>query len=227
MFGIYSFPSETKAKEECKRIRDKYIPDGRLTDPADDVFFRALVDEHRHREEKVGAGIEYFQVRLNGSLRARTGNYGVWIKQYGVDDLIDFGYGGVISRLANAGGARQEHARIDRALRLAIRPITDEFLSTWRESGRPLVSCLSGETMRSGDAIDVVHDVPRWGELVRGFIARFAELSAIETRRLDQSLGEIIVSDEIRSSWIQYHRDHAVLGLSTPQENAARSRELA
>ncbi|GAA3278614.1 DUF3223 domain-containing protein [Paenarthrobacter aurescens] len=224
VFGNYRFSSENKAKEECKRIRDKYTPDGRVSDPADDAFFRALVDEHRHRDEKVGAGIEYFQVRRNGSLKARSGNYGVWIKQRGVDDLIDFGYGGVIRGLADVGGARQEQARVDRALRLAIRPVTDEFLASWRESGKPLISCLSGEILHSGDAIDVVHDMPRWGELVRGFVARFAETSAIETRRLDQSLGEVIVSEEIRSSWIQYHRDHAVLGLATPQENAARSR---
>ncbi|MGY2746220.1 DUF3223 domain-containing protein [Arthrobacter sp. UYCu723] len=223
-FGIYSYPSENKAKEECKRIRDKYVPDRRVSDLADDAFFRALVEEHRNRDEKVGNGIEYFQVRRNNSLGARAGNYGVWIKQRGVDDLIDFGYGGVVTGIADTGGARQELARVDRALRLAIRPMTDRFLSDWRESGRPLVSCLSGKTLDSTEPIDVIHDKPRWGELVRGFTDLVGGLSHIETRRLDQSLGEILVSEDIRASWAQYHQDHAVLGLATPEENAARPR---
>lgn len=223
-FGKYSFPSENKAKQECNRIRDKYLPDRRVSDHADDAFFRALVEEHRHRDEKVGAGIEYFQVRRNNTLGAKSGNYGVWIKQYGVNDLVDFGYGGVIRGIADDGAARQERVRIDRALRLAIRPMTDQFLSDWRESGQPLVSCLSGKTLNPGDPIDVIHDTPRWGDLVRDFTSRVGGLGLIETRRLDQSLGEVIVSDDLRAFWMEFHQDHALLGLATPEERAARPR---
>jgi hypothetical protein len=134
-FGKYNFPSENKAKQECNRIRDKYLPNERVLDDADDAFLRALVEEHRHREEKVGNGIEYFQVAPTSSLHARTGNFGIWIKQTGVEELVDFGYGGVIRGITDAGGSRQERTRVDRALRNAIRPSTDEFLAGQRASG--------------------------------------------------------------------------------------------
>lgn len=221
-FGKYNFPSENRAKQECNRIRDKYLPNERVLDEADDVFLRALVEEHRHREEKVGNGIEYFQVAPTSSLHARTGNFGIWIKQTGVEELVDFGYGGVIRGITDAGGSREERTRVDRALRNAIRPSTDEFLAGQRDSGLPLVSCLSGKTLDTGSDIDVIHDFPRWGQLVRDFTAIVGGLAQVETKRLDHSLGEILVDETVRGAWIQYHELHALLGLATREENATR-----
>ena len=223
-FGSYSFSSMNKAKLECNRIRDKYVPNGRVLDSEDDAFFRALVEEHRHRDEKVGPGIEYFQVAPTNSLRARSGNLGVWIKQVGVGDLVDFGYGGVIRTIADVGGSRQDRERVDRALRNAIRPATDRFLAAQKAMGMPLVSCLSGDVLDTSESIDVVHDLPRWGQLVRDFTVRAGGLSQIETKRLDHSLGEVLVDEEVRESWTQFHAEHAVLGLATPEERAARPR---
>lgn len=223
-FGNYDFPSANKAKLECKRIRDKYAPDGRLLDAEDDAFFRALVEEHRHRDEKVGKGVEYFQVAPTSSLRARSGNLGIWIKQIGVDELVDFGYGGVVDRIADAGGSRQDKKRVDGALRNAIRPVTDRYLVERKASGEPLLSCLSGDVLDPIESIDVVHASPRWGELVCDFTVRAGGLSKIETERLDHSLGEILVHQEVRESWMLFHAEHAVLGLATPGERAARPR---
>ncbi|POH74676.1 DUF3223 domain-containing protein [Arthrobacter glacialis] len=223
-FGSYNFPSVNKAKLECNRIRDKYIPNGRVLGSDDDAFFRALVEEHRHRDEKIGKGIEYFQVAPTKSLRARSGNFGVWIKQVGVEELVDFGYGGVIEGIPDAGGSRQEMNRVDRALRGAIRPATDRFLAEQKASGAPLLSCLSGAVLDSSGSIDVVHDSPRWGQLVRDFTALSGGLSQIETDRLDRSLGEVLVDEKVQESWTSFHEEHAVLGLATPEENAARPR---
>ena len=222
VFGKYSFPSENKAKQECNRVRDKYLPNGRVLDDADDAFLRALVEEHRHREEKIGNGIEFFQVAPTSSLHARSGNFGIWIKQTGVEELVDFGYGGVIRGITDAGGSRQERERVDRGLRNAIRAVTDGFLVGRRASGSPLVSCLSGKTLHPDESIDVVHDSPRWGQLVRDFTARVGGLAHIETRRLEHSLGEILVDEAVRDAWIKYHEEYAVLGLATREENAAR-----
>jgi hypothetical protein len=221
-FGKYSFPSENKAKQECNRIRDKYLPNGRVLDDADEAFLRALVEEHRHREEKIGRGIEFFQVAPTSSLHARSGNFGIWIKQTGVDDLVDFGYGGVIRGITDAGGSRQERERVERALRLAIRPMTDKFLSDLRGSGQPLVSCLSGKALSPAEPIDVIHDEPRWGQLVRDFTGIVGGLAKVETKRLDHSLGEILVQEAVREAWIHYHEEQAVLGLATRDENSAR-----
>jgi len=221
-FGKYSFPSENKAKQECNRIRDQYLPNGRVSDDADETFLRALVEEHRHREEKIGNGIEFFQVGPTSSLHARSGNFGIWIKQTGVEELLDFGYGGVIRGITDAGGSRQERERVDRALRLAVRPMTDKFLSDWRGSGQPLVSCLSGKTLNPAEPIDVIHDDPRWGQLVRDFTVIVGGVAQVETKRLDHSLGEVLVDEAVREAWIQYHDEYAVLGLATREENAAR-----
>lgn len=223
-FGSYNFSSVNKAKLECNRIRDKYAPAGRVLDVEDDAFFRALVEEHRHRDEKIGSGIEYFQVAPTQGLGARTGNLGIWIKQIGVEALVDFGYGGVIRGIADDGGSRQEKERVDRALRAAIRPTTNKFLAGEKAAGVALVSCLSGKTLDPDTSIDVVHDSPRWGQLVRDFTTLAGGLSQIETKRLDRSLGEVLVDQKVQDSWMSFHAERAVLGLATPEENAARPR---
>lgn len=223
-FGSYTFSSVNKATNECKRIRDKYVPDGRVLDADDDAFLRALVEEHRHREAKFGKGIEYFQIAPNQGLGARTGNLGIWIKQIGVEELVDFGYGGVIRGIADAGGSRQEKERVDRALRTAIRPTTNRFLAEKKAAGVALVSCLSGNELDPDASIDVVHDSPRWGQLVRDFTTLAGGLSQIETKRLDRSLGEVLVDQTVQESWLSFHDKRAVLGLATPEEKAARPR---
>lgn len=223
-FGSYNFSSVNKAKLECNRIRDKYAPAGRVLEVEDDAFFRALVEEHRHREAKIGNGIEYFQVAPTQSLGGRSGNLGIWIKQIGVEELVDFGYGGVIRGMADAGGSRQERERVDRALRAAIRAVTNRFLSEEKSTGAALVSCLSGHAIDPDARIDVVHDSPRWGQLVRDFTVQAGGLSKIETKRLDHSLGEVLVDQKVKDAWISFHEEHAVLGLATPEENSARQR---
>jgi hypothetical protein len=44
----------------------------------------------------------------------------------------------------------------------------------------------------------------------------------VKTKRLDHSLGEILVDETVRGAWIQYHEEHALLGVATRQENATR-----
>lgn len=223
-FGSYNFSSVNKAKLECNRIRDKYAPDGLVLEGEDDAFFRALVEEHRYREAKIGAGIEYFQVAPTQSLCAKSGNLGIWIKQIDVEKLVDFGSGGVIERIADAGGSRQERSRVDRALRGAIRPVTDRFLAEQKASGVALQSCLSGAVLDPSESIDVIHVSPRWGQLVRDFTVLVGGFSQIETKRLDHSLGEILVDKNVQDSWIGFYEERAVLGLATPEENVARPR---
>lgn len=224
-FDKYSFPSVSKAKAECKRIRDKYGEGEVVSDPADDAFFRALVAEHRNREEKVGDGIHHFEVARNNSLGARAGNLGVWIKQVGRQDLVDFGYGGVIEWIADPGNARQERRRVQRALRNTIRVVTNEYLSNQLNSGQELKSCLTGKTLEPTQAIDVVHDQPRWGDLVDEFVTREGGYSAIGTRQTERSLGEILEDEDTRDTWVKFHESRAVLGLATPEENSQRLRD--
>jgi hypothetical protein len=204
VFDKYSFPSVSRAKAECKRIRDKYAEGEVVSDPADDAFFRALVAEHRNREEKIGDGIQHFVVARNNSLGARAGNLGIWIKQVCRQDLVDFGYGGVMEWIADPGNARQERRRVQRALRNAIRVVTDEYLSNQLNSGQVLKSCLTGRILKPTQRIDVVHDLPRWGDLVDEFVATRGGCSAIRTRQTERSLGEILEDEDTRASWSSF-----------------------
>lgn len=223
-FDKYSFPSVNKAKAECKRIRDKYAAGEKVSDPADEAFLRALVAEHRNSEAKIGSGIERFEVASNSSLGARAGNLGIWIKQVGKSELVDFGYGGVVEWIADPGNERQEGRRVERALRNAIRPLTDQFLADCLSSAQPLTSCLTGKALDPTQPIDVLHDRPRWGQLVEEFVGARGGYSAVLTRQTEQSLGEVLVDDSLRDAWVEFHRQRATLGLATPEENAQRSK---
>lgn len=88
-----------------------------------------MIAEHRNRDTKIGRGIEHFEVANNNALGARAGNLGIWIKQKGKSELVDFGYGGVIEWIAEPSNVRQDRRRVERALRNAIRPLTDTFLA--------------------------------------------------------------------------------------------------
>lgn len=226
VFDKYSFPSVNKAKAECKQIRDKYAEGEVVSDRADDAFLRALVAEHRNREEKVGNGIEHFEVARNNSIGARAGNLGIWIKQVGKRELVDFGYGGVMEWLADPSNSRHEKRRVQRALRNAIRSVTDEYLSNKLNSGQPLVSCVSGKTLDPAQPIDVVHDRPRWGELVDEFVASQGGYAVVQTRQSERSLGEILEDEALRDAWVKFHSQRAELGLATPDENAQRTKGI-
>lgn len=222
-FNKYSFPSVSKAKAECKRIRDKYSPGEQVSDPDDDAFLRALVAEHRNSATKVGRGIQHFVVASNAALGARSGNLGIWIKQEGKGELVDFGYGGVIEWIADPSNDRRDRRRVERALRNAIRHQTDRFLRDRLSSSEPLTSCLTGETLDPNQPIDVVHDSPRWGSLVHEFVTANGGYAAIRTTELERSLGEVLEDEILRASWVEFHSHRAVLGLATPIENAGRT----
>lgn len=225
-FDKYSFPSVSKAKAECKRIRDKYAPGEKVSDPDDDAFLRALVAEHRNRDTKVGRGIQHFEVARNNSLGARAGNLGIWIKQEGKSELVDFGYGGVIEWIADPSNEGRDRRRVERALRNAIRPLTDQFLAEQVSSGTPLVSCLTGRELDAAQPIDVVHDSPRWGQLVDEFLAANGGYSSVLTRQTEHSIGEVLEDEALRDSWLEFHRQRATLGLATPDENAQRPKGI-
>lgn len=223
VFDKYSFPSVSKAKAECKRIRDKYSPGERVSDPDDDTFLRALVAEHRNSATKIGKGIQHFEVASNAAIGARSGNLGIWIKQEGKSELVDFGYGGVIEWIADPSNDRQDRRRVERALRNAIRHRTERYLVDRLSSGEPLTSCLTGQTLDPKQPIDVVHDSPRWGSLVQEFVAANGGYAAIQTIELERSLGEVLEDEALRDSWVEFHSRRAVLGLATPDENAQRT----
>lgn len=225
-FNKYSFPSVSKAKAECKRIRDRYSPGEQVSDPDDDAFLRALVAEHRNSATKVGRGIQHFEVASNLALGARSGNLGIWIKQEGKSELVDFGYGGVIEWIADPSNDRQDRRRVERALRNAIRYRTDQFLANLLSSGEPLRSCLTGETLDPAQPIDVVHYSPRWGSLVDEFVAANGGYTAVKTEELERSLGEVLEDEALRDSWVEFHSHRAVLGLATPDENAQRMKVI-
>ncbi len=221
-FGGYSFPSVSKAKAECRRIRDKYAVGEVVSDKSDDTFFRALVAEHRNRNEKVGKGIEHFEVARNNTLGARSGNLGIWIKQVGEAKLVDFGYGGVIEWIADPSNTRHDKRRVERALRNAIRSQTAQYLAEQLRHGGQLKSCISGKVLDPLQPIDVIHVHPRWGRLVDDFVVQNGGYSSVVTRQMTHAIGESLTDDYLKGSWIEFHQRHATLGLATPEENAQR-----
>jgi hypothetical protein len=173
----------------------------------------------------VGKGIRHFEVASNSVLGARSGNLGIWIKQEGNRELVDFGYGGVIEWIADPSNDRQDGRRVERALRNAIRHRTDQFLADRLSSGEPLTSCLTGEVLDRTQPIDVVHDSPRWGRLVDEFVAVHGGYAAVLTRQAERSLGELLEDQALSDSWVEFHRQRATLGLATPDESAQRPKD--
>lgn len=71
--GHREFPSKEAVKAECGRILVKYpgddpnaVPAGsqRVTDPDDSAFIRDLIASHPEVADKVGPGIDHFEVRF-------------------------------------------------------------------------------------------------------------------------------------------------------------------
>ncbi|MEV0650582.1 DCL family protein [Phytomonospora sp. NPDC050363] len=76
--GNRSFKTKKAATDACREIRDRYPGDGperppelnpglgqRVDDPDDIAFIHDLVALHPEAEEKIGAGIKGFVVRVN------------------------------------------------------------------------------------------------------------------------------------------------------------------
>jgi hypothetical protein len=71
--GDRRFPTKTAAPEECRQIRDKYTgadidssPAGSETvsDPEDIALLSDLIRVHPEAEEKIGSGVDHFEVRF-------------------------------------------------------------------------------------------------------------------------------------------------------------------
>ncbi|MFE9425559.1 DCL family protein [Kitasatospora sp. NPDC006697] len=95
--GTEKFNTKAHLTQRCIDIRNKYQPlkDATVSDSGEDDFLRALLRLHQDAADKIGQGIDHFEVRRNEP----WGTYGFWaIRIDGTED--DFSYPHIIGGLS-------------------------------------------------------------------------------------------------------------------------------
>lgn len=65
LVGNRSFALKKDAEDACREILYRYEPGSRISEHADEQFLLDLLELHPQRDEKMGCGVEYFEIRVN------------------------------------------------------------------------------------------------------------------------------------------------------------------
>ena len=65
LVGSRTFLLKKDAEDACREVLYRYAPGDRVTDPADEQFLLDLLELHPQRDDKIGRGIDHFEIRTN------------------------------------------------------------------------------------------------------------------------------------------------------------------
>jgi hypothetical protein len=186
-----------------RAIVARYPEGATVSDADDDALLRDLVDMHRDPGRKVGPGIECFVIRhVPGSK-----NLSFYIKQVGVEELVDFGWKKTID------GEPSLRAQVTQALVNAGRPITEAFRREAFERGPVRIG---GRTFTRESEVEVRHVHPPLRDLAAEFVSANGGWAAIAL--VDASgpyPGKEPASEEICDAWRAWQASHVSgLGLA-------------
>lgn len=191
-------------KEMCARA-GAILSSGKVT-PEDDAFLRDLIQGHPDAAEKVGIGIDHFEVRANAFYKTGC----LWLVR--VDGTeTDFSY-----RKCVTGTHGTHRAQVLMAMRAAI---SDQVADFKRRMMTPGARCsLTGVTLDE-ETVHVDHDPP-FVQLARDFFAEAGGADAIRiTPSQDGSVGRTLLDPEMERRWGDFHRQRATLFLTTARAN--------
>ena len=159
--GEFEFESKATVRRFLSEVLKSYAPGDIVTDPFVSGVLTALLREHPEAAEKIGPGIEHWVVCSNGDL-GYSGK-GFRVKQVGSNELVEFGYGKVISPPSHLG--RVAEALTQEAISITRQVRTDAF-----QNG-PVECVDTGAIITEKKDAEAVHRSPVRAELHRQFLA--------------------------------------------------------
>lgn len=194
LIGSLTFPRKADAVNYIREVRLR----SRAAGPGveDDEFLRDLVALHPDATDKVGSGIERFEVRRNGN------NEGFWIIRAD-GSATDFSF------VKCLYGTSQE-AKVQSAMRDAI---VDQRLAA-REAAflisETLICPVTGVPITRANC-HMDHDAPTFLELADSFAVENGGYSTIKTISLDGALGRRFTDEDTMRKWQIFHAKRAHL----------------
>jgi Protein of unknown function (DUF3223) len=191
--GGQVFPTKAALRSFVREILYRYPPGSVVTGSGDDGFLRALIPRHKHAAEKVGAGIDRFEVRTN--LR----HPGFWIIRTDGSET-DFSYQECITSTGQRSDVLQ-------AFRIAAAPDAIAFIAA-AFAGGP-VRCVCGTMVADRSQAHADHYPVPFLALAKRFAATWpGGFEGIQLTRADGQMGAIL-PDECQAAWVAYHTQHA------------------
>ena len=175
-----------------------------------------LIKRHPNADEKIGCGIERFEIRENPVFKNQKSFY--LVRKDGTE--TDFSF-----RVCVSGKSGSVWSRFCSAARHAIRDQIIVF-KTSQFLGVDEVKCsITGEIVE-WNSCHVDH-VITFDEILRKFVSE-KQIEVCEQLLSKSSDGDIldsIASDELKQDWQSFHKNNAVLRITTVDANLKRNRQ--
>lgn len=192
-FGPHAFTSQDAVKKHAAAIRQRYLPNVTISDPADVAFLTDLIGCHVERETKVGCGILRFYVDKAPDHPADC----FWIERTD-HSKTDWG---LLSCLRGIGQLNRL------SLRMAIKPQTDAYkIKALAECAGTFVSEYSGATFPINEA--VVDHVTDFENIVQEFFgSKGIDIEcALLTMSKDQTSEPVWRNTSLLTEFLAYHQ---------------------
>lgn len=216
--GALQFTSKKAAKTYFGEMLRRHNPRTPIPEP-DASELAALLQRHHESKEKIGSGIDHFEVRLNPPYN--TFGFHV-VRTDGT--ATDFSY------LKCVDGAPSPLAEAKRAMREEVR---DDILQAKRAyfaehadaDGR--IRCVATGAPISIEQADADHVAPWYFDvLATSFIrARGIDLTGFVTPAADNQYVPRIADRVLAGEWREFHHELAGLRIISRAENCARSQD--
>jgi hypothetical protein len=211
--GEIEFDSKEQARKCIGKWLKEVCPVVQISDGSGFAFLKDLISRHPEADKKIGCGIIRFEIRENPIFTCQNSFY--LIRKDGTE--TDFSFRSCLS-----GKKNSKYSDFCRAARHAISEQIVVF-KTAQFIGIDNPQCeITGVDLQFNDCH--VDHVVTFELLVKQFIRENS--IDVESSVLDESFdGEIFprfADDSVRKKWIEFHRQRAVLRLTTPEANLAR-----
>lgn len=197
-FGQWLFPSKKIATEAVRELANNAEIDTPL-DGLNHEFLLALIGNHPHVAEKIGAGIQHFVVRENRFIGRKT--RGFWIKRVDGSE-VDFSWVECLTPSSH----RQ---RVLNALRAEVQ---DDVFAFKQEAfrGRSVAPCWLSGGWTTFDEADVHHETP-FLEIVDSLLHGDFDSIHVTTGASEGQIGDRLTDRDFADLWRDYHHKRATL----------------
>jgi hypothetical protein len=193
LIGERAFPTKGEADAYIREVRDKYALGADVTNADDQEFLLDVLDLHPESADKIGPGVDHFEVRDSGS----TIGFGI-VRSDG--SAIDFSWKRCLHEPCHEQQVRGAMRAAVQYHKFAVRdaafaagevrcPITGELLTT--------------------QTCHVHHEGDEFVDIADAFANEVGGYERIEVVPADDGIGRRLRDDELSKSWEAYHAEHA------------------
>lgn len=177
----------------------------------DDLLLRDLLDMHPDAADKVGPGVDRFRI-IPTPRGHHKGPEAVLVD----GTKVAFSY----QKCLDAPTQRQ---RVLDAMRTEVQPQVNAYFES-RKAAHTLVSDESGQELSPAGAHVAYFQGPRFHDIALEFVEAVGGFDAIDLDS-ETARGLALFTDRaLAERWHEHHREHAVLGLLSAEENLRRPR---